>query len=218
MSDLIDIHTHHFDENNTHRQIQIITDFIHPSPKHLFCYGLHPWLIDQQDKKVLQREIKRHSSSPEFFALGEIGLDKSCTTDFKLQVEYFNTQIDMALELNINKIILHCVKSHQEIYYYLKEKKYLGTILLHDYQKNHEIFQQFSKEWRTYISLGLKGINRHNALKRLENIPIRYIFFETDSDEKTHIRDVYQAYANLLNLSFDELVKQVSDNFQKWHN
>lgn len=213
MSKVLDIHTHNYNSELPYTQVEVLTKFKSDPRDHLYCYGLHPWYIKKQKFEQLREEIFKHFQNENYFALGELGLDKACSVDFQLQNRYFLEQIKIANELKINTLVIHCVRSYQEIYQGLKDLNYQGQILIHDYQGNSETFFQFQKEFKIYISLNLRGLTKPNAHSKLKNIPLENIFFETDSEGDLNVKEVYKAYTDLFGLDKDKIEKQVWENF-----
>ena len=58
---------------------------------------------------------------------------------------------------------------------------------------------------------------REHSQKQIElikNIPIERIFFETD-DSKREIKELYERFANLRDMEFNDLVIQIKRNYQQ---
>lgn len=208
MTAYIDIHSH--SEKQADVQYILVTELKNPNNSQYFVNGVHPWdLKTKIDENILFQNYK----SPKYLGLGEVGLDK-LTDDFELQIKRFTEQVALATKYNINFIVLHNIKSTQEILKILKDSKFKGTLLLHGFNASKENFEQFQRHFETYISCGEQILKGEKLLKVLENIPIEHIFFETD-DSKVNIQTIYYRYAEHNNLNIEELKRQMSNNFTK---
>ena len=179
----INFHTHHpkLDGKSIEIYIQDIRNTI---PLFIeadyFCTGLHPWYLNDYNLLDANKRIKEVVESKNFFALGEIGLDKSCGIDFELQKIAFQKQIELANELKIKTIILHCVRSANECHKILRDFKYQGNILFHDFHGKIEEYNQFDKDFNCVVSLSEKFLDSHKSTKLLAQINLEKVVLETD--------------------------------------
>ena len=216
MKKFVNFHTHNLAPREDLIQVYI------PSPEenhvdekaNYFCFGVHPWDIFKIKDEQIKTLIKYHCQNPRFLALGEIGLDKFKPSDFKRQQTIFKNQIEIARELNIKKIVLHCVRAYQECYEILKETNFTGALIFHDYQANKQVFEQFNQRWNTYISLSLRGLSKSNAKKNLSNISLNRLFFETDDAPANTINQPYELYAKIFNLEVSVLKASCQENLR----
>lgn len=100
--------------------------------------GIHPWYMGH-DEASLNEELELihelWGQECSHAALGEIGLDGRCDTDFKLQEKTFTKVLDWAFAywqdtLEIVPLSIHCVSAHNEIEPFLKDyrARYVKTL------------------------------------------------------------------------------------------
>ena len=144
------------------------------------CFGMHPIFIDFHKKTELDK-LEQYTQKIKTKLIGEIGLDKRIS-DFKKQLELFTSQVCIAKNLD-KKIIIHCVKSHNEIIKIIKDNNFKNGGIIHAFNSNVDIA-------KTYIDLGFKigvgGIISHpksKLIETLKNIKPKDIVLETDSPD-----------------------------------
>lgn len=206
------IHTHY----NIDIKSEIINfcvstmNFVKNSQK--FSAGIHPWHIGQLNEKILFEELFYFLSSPNCIALGEIGLDKICSIDFDKQIYFFEKQILIA---NVRKlpVIIHCVKSYNEVLNF--RKKYTDNIwIIHDFSGSLNLAKDLINN-NFYISLGNNFMRDNSKIGSfLSLLPIDRFFFETDN-KLFDIQSVYQKASENLGIKITELEKIIEQNIQK---
>ena len=144
------------------------------------CFGLHPIFIKNHilaDISKLEEYTVKYNTK----LIGEIGLDKRIT-NFDKQLNIFSKQINVAQNLD-KKVIIHSVKSHNEVIKTLKESKFTNGGIIHAFNGNADIA-------KTYIDMGFKlgigGLISHPTStlhKTLLSISPRDIVLETDSPD-----------------------------------
>lgn len=208
----IDIHTHQQDTKNTF--IYILDPRNLPSTIPRFsCLGIHPWYISDFDNitHFLNENFKKYN----IFALGEIGLDKVHPTEYEKQIKVFQAQLDFANERFIKRLIIHGVKSYQDIFEILQKKKIKSKILLHSYQSSQQMAQQFMDHFDCYFSFGPGLLHNRPKLRDLiKSLPIEKIFLETDDQTDVSIEKVYSTAADILSVPLAALQAQIHSNFQ----
>jgi len=210
----LNIHSHHLD--NQESSVYIVNlDEIEIPTKSPFCLGIHPWFIELQSIKNFERLLQKNHLKDHFFALGEIGLDKKYKNNFDTQSDIFSRQVQLATDYNINILVIHCIDSFQEIYSILKEKKYLGKILFHDFNGNLEIYNQFNKTNETYFSYGASLFTNQKRRDTLKLLPQDRLFLETDDQLKYSIENVYEVAAKTLKTDLDQLLTQLKKNYSQ---
>lgn len=220
MSKFIDIHTHKVTDNKESIEVLVIdtkkTKYKIPKSKS-FCFGIHPWYIQNYSLDYIEKELNNFKILPNFFALGEIGLDKSSNIDYELQKKYFEFQIDFAVRENINCIVIHSVKSYSEILEILKKKNYKQKIILHGFNSTIEMAQSFLK-YDCFFSFGEMLFKNTKALQVFNQLPLENIFLETDDQSEYSIELIYQKAALLKKLDVSELKEILYQSFIKKFN
>ena len=216
VSPFINIHTH---KAEVGQAVSIENVFVQQRheiiPQGLYSLGLHPWHIstvveDFELEKTLNHYITIDSA---LVAIGEIGLDRSISTSFELQIEVFEQQLLLAESFKL-PVIIHCVRAYSDL---IRIKKKLGIsvpMIVHDYCGNEQITKELLK-FDFSFSFGKQLYqNNKNAISALIFVPNQSVFFETD-DSQYSIEKVYQCASNFKNISIDIFKNAVCENFTR---
>lgn len=210
----IDIHTHRI--KLCDNLIQIVNlDLERPCPEQgYYSYGIHPWALDRADFQVdgALNKLKENLQQPQVIALGEAGLDKF-HADFEQQIRLFERQI--VLSENMKKpMILHDVKSHNEIIALRKKHRVKQPWIVHGFNGTAQDAAQLTRQG-IFLSVGESLLHPDRKIyNSLKTIDIDYIFFETDMAE-IGIEKVYETAAKLLETEIVTLQKQIFTNFAR---
>jgi TatD DNase family protein len=216
MINYLDIHTHQFSKLQDVTSVYV-RDFKVEKVNHpMQCLGLHPWWIGLYSEKFIITEINKTIAQDQFFAIGEIGLDKACQTDYQAQIDCFQRMLALTQTLPIDRIILHVVRAHSDILFWLKHYNIKQKILVHDYYASLETAQHYLK-FDCYFSFGVKLLTHPKAQLAWKKLPKERVFLETD-DANIPISLIYQKAAELWEISPDELKKQMLANFDDFSN
>ncbi len=203
------IHTHHDCKSESFCLRNMHQDFgINVLPGAV-SMGLHPWYLSDAefDKQFL--ELSNNVSKPEVVAIGECGLDRLTTTNWELQLKAFRRQINLAEEVG-KPLIIHCVKAYREVLFELRSVK--TKIIFHGINnKLTKVRPIIDSEH--YLSFG-KSILSSNPqiLETFIKTPLEQVFLETD-DLVNDISEIYKMAAAVRQISEDELVSQLENNF-----
>jgi TatD DNase family protein len=211
----IDIHTHRpIPELEVIAIYNILFGHEIPNLSHKnYSIGLHPWYLSTVSKSKDLENLRELGNSEKILAIGEIGLDRLCKTDFDLQLEIFEQQIKIANQLK-KPIIIHCVRAFSELIAIKKKLKPSVPIVIHGFNQNIEILNQLLKN-DFYFSIGHSLlINNANAIKAISIIPKSRLFFETDTANDISIIDIYIKASQILQLELNELKNIIFKNFE----
>lgn len=216
----IDIHTHK--ANSSDNLIQIVNlDLDQPCPEQgYYSYGIHPWALDNADFPIEEAFalLEERLKSPNVVALGEAGLDKMHKASFERQIAVFERQIALSEALQ-KPMILHDVKSHNEILALRKKHKAKQPWILHGFNGTEQDIKQLTGQG-LYLSVGESILYPERKIaKSLKNIPLEYLYFETDMAE-TEIKTVYETASQLLEMELSELKMKTIESFVRvfrWH-
>lgn len=209
----INIHTHKVLLEES--LIQIVNlDLETPCPEQgYYSYGIHPWALDSVDfqlEEALER-LEEKLKLPQVIALGEAGLDKMHKSSFERQIELFERQIKLS-EAFKKPMILHDVRSHNEIIALRKKHKAKQLWILHGFNGTEQDAQQLSGQ-KIYLSVGESLLHPERKIcKSLKFIDLNYLFLETDMAE-IGVEKVYEAAANLLEMDINVLKTRIFANF-----
>ena len=211
----VDIHTHNVKSNDA--LIQIVNlDLNQSCPvQGYFSYGIHPWALDNVDSQIEEAFalLEERLQSPNVFALGEAGLDKMHKESFERQIPVFERQIKLSEALQ-KPMILHDVKSHNEILALRKKHNAQQPWILHGFNGTEQDIRQLTSQG-LYLSVGESLLHpERKVYKSLKNIPLEMLFLETDM-AKIDIETVYEAAAKLLKTDINVLRAQIFSNFAK---
>lgn len=178
-----------------------------------YSYGIHPWDLDDADFQIdeAMRLLEKRLQSPNILALGEAGLDKMHKASFERQIELFERQIELSEALK-KPMVLHDVRSHNEIIALRKKHKAQQPWILHGFSGTEQDAQQLIGQ-EIYLSVGESLLHpERKTCKSLKFIDLNYLFLETDMAE-IGIEKVYEAAANLLEMDINVLKTRIFANF-----
>jgi TatD DNase family protein len=211
----IDIHTH--TEESSESLLQIINlNLESPCPKQgFYSYGIHPWVLDDADfqaEKALQT-LEEKLKLPQVLALGEAGLDKMHKASFERQIELFERQIELSDVLQ-KPMILHDVRSHNEIIALRKKHKAQQPWIVHGFNGTEQDIQQLTGQGM-YLSVGEALLHPERKIyKSFKFIDLDFLFLETDMAE-IGVEKVYESAANLLEMDMSALQTRIFANFAR---
>ncbi|MDR1202607.1 MAG: TatD family hydrolase [Tannerellaceae bacterium] len=164
--------------------------------------GIHPWYIE--DVAIQIKQLRDLAALPEVVAIGEAGLDRLIDTHIDIQQEIFVLQAHLAEELQ-KPFIIHCVKAWEELIVVKKQIKPKTAWIIHGFRGKPDLAEQlihqgFHLSFGTYFNPGSLQIAYPD-----------HIFAETD-DKDSSVRIVYSQMASVLNITEEELGKQIQKN------
>ena len=209
----VDIHTH--TAKPSANLIQIVNlDLNQPCPEQgYYSYGIHPWALDNaefQAEKALQI-LEEKLKLPQVLALGEAGLDKMHKASFERQIELFERQIELSEALK-KPMVLHDVRSHNEIIALRKKHKAVQPWIVHGFSGTEQDIKQLIGQG-IYLSVGESLLHPERKIyKSFKFIDLDYLFLETDMAE-IGVEKVYESAANLLEMDINVLKTRIFANF-----
>jgi TatD DNase family protein len=211
----VDIHTHI--AKNSVDLIQVVNlELNQQGPEQgYYSYGIHPWALDDaefQAEKALQT-LEEKLKLPQVIALGEAGLDKMHKASFERQIELFERQIELSEALQ-KPMILHDVKSHNEIIALRKTHKAQMPWILHGFSGTEQDMRQLIGQG-VYLSVGESLLHPERKIhKSFKFIDLDYLFLETDMAE-IGVEKVYESAANLMEMDMSALQTRIFANFAR---
>ena len=197
-----DIHTHHPDTPGT-AIVQLVPDAFSLQPKYYYSVGLHPWSISE-DWKTQMAKVAIIALHPQVLMIGEAGLDKkNGSAPMELQLEVFREHIRLS-ELLHKPLIIHCVKSIDEVLSMRKETKATRPWILHGFRGGIEQWKQLSKT-SLHISIG-----KHYNTELIKQLPLQQLLIE--SDDSTEIDKIYNSISRDTGITVFELQQFVRSN------
>lgn len=208
----INLHTHHVSNANEELSIYNL-DLNKNIVDKYFSAGIHPWFIQENNLNAQFCWVEKHLSNKKCLALGECGLDKNINIDVKLQKQIFLKQLEVNKSFN-KPVIIHCVKSFQEIIFI--RKAYNFPFIIHGFNKKIELAQQLIKN-NFLLSFGVVLLENVRLQEVFKAIPIENIFLETDNSDIS-IQKVYKKAADLKKINIEELILLLQKNFKREFN
>lgn len=213
----IDIHTH----PNRIESETIVVQNIYPgdgfaafSGRNFYSVGLHPWhLKTLEENNEMMEMVEDALEFDHVCFVGECGLDKKTELDFDEQLRVFKAHAIIAEEFK-RPLIIHCVKSYNEILEIHKKVHPEMPWILHGYHGNIETTKQLGKRGILF-SFGKSIFSKNSkSIESLKILPMEKIFFETDEYDKD-VEKIYERAAVLKNVSLDILKTEVWSNFNR---
>ena len=206
------LHTHKVSEKNIYN-LRIGIDVDIKDPPYYFSAGIHPWDIEAIDIPMSLQKLSHYLKQKNCISLGEIGLDKVCGTNLDYQKEVLRAQLHQAHYSNTKVLIIHSVKSYQEI---IKEKlncPYEFIWILHAFNGSSQLIKQLLKHG-FYFSLGSSLLNSKMKISTsISSIPLDRLFLETD-ESNIGIDVIYKKTATLLELDLTQIETQIENNIR----
>lgn len=148
-----------------------------------YCLGIHPWYVGEhvpEDLDALRDFLS--TASPRCVALGECGLDR-LKGNLSEQQPWFEAQIAIAQDLGL-PLVVHSVKTHDEVAATLKRKRFSGPVLIHGFSGSVE---QGRKLVQLGCFIGIGGvITQERARKTRATVavlPLESLVVETDAPD-----------------------------------
>lgn len=155
----------------------------HTQPGLHYCLGIHPWFIGEHgcDDLIVLRDMLT-TAPPECVALGECGLDR-LHGDLAEQQVWFEAQMDIARDLAL-PLVVHSVKTHDEVAATLKRKQFTGPVLIHGFSGSEEQGQKLAQ---LGCFIGVGGVITHERAKKtrqtIAGLPLGSLVVETDAPD-----------------------------------
>jgi TatD DNase family protein len=185
--------------------------------RNFYSAGLHPWkLLSAAENNDHLTMLEDTLELDHVIFVGECGLDKMTGTDFREQIRVFKAQAFMAEEYQ-KPLIIHCVKSWNEIFEIFKNNPPSVPWIFHGFNGSPELIKQFSSD-NIWFSFGEWLLKEHTkAVESLKILPLERVFFETDEFEGS-VERIYKKAAEILEVPVESLQKSTWENFNKIEN
>lgn len=209
----VNIHTHAARiKDNLIQIVNLDLNQLCPKQGYYSC-GIHPWALDKADFQVDEalNKLKENLQQPKVIALGEAGLDKMHKASFERQIELFERQIELSEALQ-KPMILHDVRSHNEIIALRKKHKAQQSWIVHGFSGTEQDVKQLIGQG-IYLSVGENLLHPERKIhKSFKFIDLDYLFLETDM-AGIGIEKVYEVAARLLEMDNNALREKIFRNF-----
>ena len=174
----------------------------------LSTVGIHPYdANDATTDSLLTIERSAHSVD----AIGEIGLDYSCSADRECQELIFKAQLEVAQQYG-KGVVLHCVKAFEPVMKILKRYS-LKFVIFHGFIGSPEQ-AQVATGCGYYLSFGERTFRSPKSIEAMKVTPIDRLFFETD-ESCVDIEEIYNKAAEVLAVPVKILEYITHENFKR---
>ena len=214
--DYIDIHSHN---SRPEKGIFVLENLIaHEkiSPKldsgMTYSVGIHPWFLTESNQNDNLDFVRRYGNDESVAAIGEAGFDKLKGAPLELQIKIFEEQAAISEEFR-KPLIIHCVKSWDELLASRQKIKPKMPWLIHGFRGEKELATQLISRGM-YLSLWYEFVLRDESSDLLRSIPLDKLFLETDGSG-VDIRDIYKKAANVLTLAKVTLKERITMNYER---
>jgi TatD DNase family protein len=189
--------------------------------------GVHPWNVKNVKEEELHQVMELISAQREnkaFVAVGEIGLDSKYAETWDEQVKVFDSMLRLAEKLSLPAII-HSRGTTAQIVDMLPSYK-LKKVLLHWFSNPVSALVK-AVERGYYITEGLPAAYSSDIRDVVRRVPLTNLLSETDGPVRffkapfegkratpTFIPTVIRAFAEVKDISVEEVAEQILRNFQ----
>jgi len=220
--------------NDVEIRLELLSEFDHI----LFAAGNYPseveksntnYLVDTLEKIIIKKNTAKNSKN--ISAIGEIGLDWHWNYGTKKQqMELFEAQIQLANKYKL-PVLIHNREADQDILNILKQNSINNGGILHCFSSDYNTSVKLI-DMGLFISFAGNVSYKKNSILRdvASKIPVESILLETDSpylspkqvrgktNHPGHIGYTYQTVADCKNLSLENFILKVQNNFRKFFN
>lgn len=210
---LVNFHTHkpQFNSNSICVVPYDVDNFSVYNSTHYQTIGLHPWKTDSKEVSQWLDKLNELAKQNDFIGIGEIGLDRLKGAPLKKQIDIFEKIVGIATEYK-KPIIIHCVRCWTELIAILSKSKYHDIPkAIHGFRAKADVAKQLVENG-FYLSFGTALIHATPELaETLTLVPKNKLFLETD-DTEIPIYEIYDAAADILDSTIEELVSITNQN------
>jgi TatD DNase family protein len=192
-------------------------------------YGIHPWTLDTVIARSASDEaihkkltlLESYLKENRIVAIGETGIDRAHKDTIPLQLEVFEKHILLSEQYQ-KPLIIHNVRGTADILRLHKKHQPKQAWIIHGFNGTATEANQLTDRG-IYLSVGESLFYENRKIhESITSIPLDYLFFETDTSEKT-IQEIYEKASELLKLPLDQLKEQIFTNFARlnldiWNN
>ncbi|HBO07979.1 MULTISPECIES: TatD family hydrolase [Bacteroides] len=210
MKSLVDIHAHRSPQMPGTAIVNCYPDVFAPKTGEWYSVGIHPWHIPATVTPAIRHEmdiLAFLAGHPQVLAIGEAGLDKLAGVPQAVQVEVFEYQARLSMELG-KPLVIHLVKAVDELLKLKQQIRPANPWIIHGFRGKAVLAKEYLRHG-FYLSFGEKY--QEEALRIT---PSDRLFLETDESD-VPIADLYSRAAQARCVSLSELTEAVQENIAK---
>lgn len=193
-------------DRGDHPEIEGIND----SETRWYCYGIHPWWVDDTENESLL--LERLLNENRITMIGETGIDKAHPL-VELQLKTLERHIALS-ESYQKPLVLHNVRGTSEILQMHKKHHPTQAWVVHGFNGTQEEARQLTCRG-IHLSVGesLLYDNRKITIS-ISSISLDHLFFETD-EAAIPVSEVYRRASELMGIPLEVLKARVFANFKR---
>lgn len=203
---LKDIHTHRFTDSAPEDVLlscPVLKNEI-PAEAVYISAEIHPWHLTAENLSCQIERMENMLSDSRVLALGEVGLDKLTECPYPIQIKAFEEIVRIS-ESNRKPLIIHCVKSVDELIAIRKKMRPALPWIMHGFRGKPQQADSLLRHG-FYLSFG-----EHYNSQVMKEISIERLFLETD-ESNAPIDELYNRAAAIRHISAEELKLAVLHN------
>lgn len=171
-----------------------------------YSVGIHPWDIAniQNCNELLQVLTECNCA-----AIGEIGIDRLCSTPIDRQLEIFEKQLSLAIQRSL-PVILHSVKAHQIVAEILVKHR-VKEAVFHGFIGSKEECERLTKQGYS-ISFGFGALRSPKTIEAIKACPTERLFLESDTSQESIIA-LYERVATIKSMDLEQMKQIIHNNY-----
>lgn len=234
---MLNIHTHHIPSDASERYIlscypDAVPDARIMDDSRLFgvSVGLHPWHVDATWREKCDR-VGQEARSTAVRMIGECGLDRASASDYGLQLQAFERQLQVAEAIG-KPVLVHCVRAWDDL---LRMRTIYNKVawVVHGFRGKPELLRQLyakgiwvsfgtnynEKALRLLLTESLCSLDLLDSLVSLDSLdsldqlaslaPFNPFFLETDDRPEASLRMVCLKACQSLGVDPHEVQRRV---------
>ena len=189
-------------------KINIHTHNPKPDEITISSIGIHPYNADDATTDSMLA-IEREAEGVD--AIGEIGLDYSCSADKSAQALAFRVQLEIAQKAG-KGVVIHCVKAFEDVMNILKDYS-LKFVIFHGFIGSAVQAVRATKQGY-YLSFGERTFRSPKSIEAMRATPIERLFLETD-EAQIEIGEIYSRASAILGVPEAVLEYITTENYNR---
>ncbi|MEZ5069496.1 MAG: TatD family hydrolase [Bacteroidales bacterium] len=212
MAKYINIHAHRPAQTIEELVLQnLMAEDYPPDDLHAGYYsvGLHPYSLGKVDEQEALNKVRLALENPRVLAVGECGLDKTLDVSLERQGVLFELQVELAEQADV-PVILHVVRSHQEILDFMKKHRPSVPMIIHGFSGSPQLALDLARAGLTLSFGDALRDDRPKVEDAFRALPLEHILLESD-EGREDIRELYALGAELKNMDPEVFRREVTE-------
>jgi TatD DNase family protein len=178
---------------------------------HKCSIGLHPMSFNAMSFELVSSIVDQYRDN--IIGIGECGLDTRIDIPKGKQIELFTAHAERAKELHL-PLIIHCVRSHDEIIALHKQIRPSNPWIMHGFNRTERIALQLLDQG-ILLSIGKELLDGRHPLSTFFKKIAEYPFFLETDGKDIAIQSLYQQASILLEMSIEAISTNIASHVQQ---